>query len=348
MAEPTIDFQKYLRLIRKVRSGEALNKQELAFVVEFKQDVDTGALDKIKDRDAYKKLTPEEQGELSQEALDASTKLLFQDPTYKEDLISLAKDAEQGKVSEKIATGLNIALAGTDIITSIGQIRGAKDAAKRSRRPSRPAPLTASPELQNAIVQAQQGNFDAVRALAPAQLAILDNYLSDINQARTASTGQAGNFGALAQVASGRRNRASAQLAPIADTITARNQSRLDNLLGLKLQENQAIQQSGAQFYPTDIQQYQFDQVAAQNDRVAGQQNLRSSLTGLGSQLPQLLSELAVKKKYDDIYNTMSQYGTEVGEMAAKTNLENRERMNGRKMTQLADPQYLDQLYGAG
>lgn len=342
MADPAaIDFQKYLRLIRKVKAGEVLTKKELAYVVEFKQDVDTGAIDKVKDTEEFKKLTPEEQGELSREALDASTKLLFQDPAYKESLVDLAKEAEQGKLSEKITTGLNIALAGTDIISSIGQVKAADRSTRRARRPTRPTPLTASPELANAITQAQAGNFDAARALAPAQLAILDNYLSDLNMARTASTGQAGTYGALGQVASTRRNRASAELAPIADSITARNQARLDDLLTMKLRENANIQQSQSQAYPYDVQQYQFDLESANNQRNAGMGNLRSSVDMLATQLPQTIAKMATQKRYNDIYNTMSQYGADNASLAGKTSVDVASRHNGTPY----NPSWLEEIY---
>lgn len=341
--EDQIDYQRYLRLVRKARSGKVLTQDELSYIIEFKQDVDQGAIDKVKNSEEFKKLSPEEQGELTTQALDASTKLLFQDPAYKETILNLAREAEKGKLSEKITTGLNVALAGSDIISSIGQIQTGKNAARRSRRPGRPAPLTASPELANAITQAQQGNFDSVRALAPAQLAILDNYLSDLGNARTASTGQAGTYGALGQVASNRRNRANVELAPVADQITARNQSRLDDLLAMKLAENQAINRSQSQMYPYDLEQYQLEQQTAADTGAAGRQNLLTSTSALASFLPKGIAELATQKRYEDAYNNMIQYGQNNADLAGKTSNDIAGRFNN--MTRIVDPEYLDQIY---
>lgn len=335
------NYKEYLRLIRKVRGGESLSKDELKFVVEFKQDVDTGAIDKIQNSAEFKKLSPQEQSELTTQALDASTKLLFQDPTYKEDLIGLAEEADRGELSEKLTTGLNLALAGTDIITSAQQIKQGNSRQRRARRPATPAPLTADPQLQQAISDAQNGNYDAIRALAPAQRQILDNYLSDLNNAKTASTGQAGNYGALAQVASSRRNRSAQELAPIGDAITARNQGRLDNLLGMKQNENQAIQQSQAQPYPYELQQYQYDLDSANNQRIAGMSNLRSSVGQLASVLPETLAKYSTRKRYNDIYNTMSQYGEDVADMAGKTSLDVASRHNGFQW----HPEWLNEMY---
>lgn len=335
------DFKEYLRLIRKVRSGEALSKDELKYVVEFKQDVDTGAIEKIQNSAEFKKLSPEEQGELTTQALDASTKLLFQDPRYKEDLVGLAEEAERGELSEKLTTGLNLALAGTDIITSAQQVKQGNRRSSRTRRPSQPAPLTPEPALQQAIAQAQNGDYSAVRALAPAQLAILDNYLSDINNAKTASTGQAGSYGANTQVASSRRNRASQELAPIGDAITARNQNRLDNLIATKIGENQAIQQSQAQFYPYELDQYQFDLNSANNQINAGMGNLRSSVGQLASLLPETIAKYSTRKRYNDIYNSMSQYGDEIATMAGKTSNDVASRHNGYQW----HPEWLNEMY---
>ncbi len=322
------EYKKYLQLLKKLKErNKILSNDELKFIIKFEQDVDQGLLDKKLSGPEWDKLSESERGELQRAQAHEATKLFLQDPSYKQHIIDLNEEAAKGRLTEQITTGLNIALAGSDVVSAIGQTQQAKGAARRSLKPQRPAPLTESPELKYAIEQAQQGNMDAVRALAPAQLAILDNYLSDLNQAKTASTGQAGTYGALGQLASNRRNRANVELAPMYDSVVARNQGRLDNLLGMKLAENQAIQQSQAAFYPTDINQYQYDQTAANNNMVAGQQNLRGSLTELGKFLPKLVAESATKKRYDDIFNSMSSY-PEFQDLAARTSVDNQIRHN--------------------
>lgn len=338
-------YRKYLQLVEKIQKGNYVpSKDEWKFFVEFKQEVDTFANDAVSlSKEEFEKKYPDaaERRKISSDAIDNSFKLLIQDPRNKERLLDLAKEAEQGKLTEKVTTGLNTVLAGSDIIQSIGQVKQSNQATRRARRPSRPAPLTASPELQNAIVQAQSGNFDAARQLAPAQLAILDNYLSDLSTAKTASAGQASTYGALGQVASSRRNRANVELAPLADTITARNQNRLDDLLSLKLQENANIQQSQSQFYPQDIQQYQFDLESANNQRNAGLSNLRGSVDAFASQLPQTIAKMATQKRYNDIYNSMSQYGADNAALAGKTSVDVASRHNGTPY----NPNWLEEIY---
>jgi len=317
-----LEYKKYLKIIERYRAGKAVPKEDLKFMVEFSTTANPKAVDdyikKAKDNGEWYKLSGDQQKELESGAAIESIRQMLTDPSYKQDIVELARDAEKGRVSAKIQAGLNTILTGADIVSSVGQINAANQAAKRVRRPTRPAPLTASPELQNAIVQAQQGNYDAVRALEPAKLAILDNYLSDLNNAKTASTGQAGQFGAMAQVASSRRNRANLALAPLGDTIAARNQQRLDNLLQMKLNENQNIQQSQAQFYPNDLLQYNTDLQRADALGATGRTNLRTAVTDFSRQIPGAVANYAVDPKYDQIINSMNMYGDKNAQAAAE------------------------------
>ena len=129
----------------------------------------------------------------------------------------------------------------------------------------------------------------------------MDQYLSDLNQAKVASAGQAGTYGALAQVASQRRGRGAQALAPIIDDIKAREQGRLDNLTGMKIGENQAIQQSNAQYYPNDLYQYQLEQQAAGQLGSQGRSNLFQSLANFGNDAVPVAANFATKRRFDGI-----------------------------------------------
>lgn len=288
-----------------------LSKDDYKFFLDFNMDEES----------KNKLFTDPSVSEEERRAIEANWEAL-QNADYKQDLLETAERGEKEDLANKITQGLNVALAGADIATSVGQIQSSKAAAKRLRRPTRPTTLTSEPLLQQAIADAQRGNYDTVRALAPAQREILDQYLADLNTAKSVTGGQAGGYGALAQLASTRRGRRTLELVPMADQIRRQNLQRYDELLGMKLAENQAINQSQAQLYPYDLNQYNQDAIAAGELGQYGRSNLRSSMTALGSFLPQAISDLTVKKRFDDIYNSGLVFGKDNAKIMADADVD--------------------------
>jgi hypothetical protein len=304
-------MDKYLRILQRMRAGKKISKEEIKFFLGYSADVDETKLEQLRKKE-FKDLSSEE----IQQMIDESGKLLLTDPDNKAKALELAQDAEKGRVSDNIAIGLNAILAGSDISASRAQIAESNRLLGNSKKPSRPGAPKADPYLDQAINQAQVGTMDASRALAPAQLQILDNYLSDINNAKVASTGNAGQFGSLAQAASSRRNRAAQELVPIGDQVKAREQSRLDNLIGTRIDQNQQSFANQASLYPTDMQQYMMEQQIAGSLGATGRENLRTSVGNLANLIPSTFSKLAANRKYDGLYNQMSGYGKDNAKIA--------------------------------
>lgn len=328
-------FQRYLHIVRLIRAGRAdkLKKDDYLFFRQF--SLDPAAINEFKASQEFKSL-PEDEKKLTEANLAA-----FQTPEFKNEVLLMGEDVEKAELANKLTQAVNIALSGADILTSGQQIRAANEAQRRIRRPQSPAPLTADPLLQRALADADRGNLDAARALSPAQLQILDQYLSDINTARSVSGGQAGLYGALAQTASTRRGRRSLELAPLYDTIQRRGEARYDQLLAQKLAENRAIQESQAQTYPYDLQQYNNELVAAGNLGVLGRQNLRSSVGAFASYLPALASRFAVKKKYGDVFNANVGYGPENARIMAEAAVDHDSGYDDNYI------QYLQEIYNS-
>lgn len=311
----------WFALIQKTQRGEKWTKDDEKFYINNVATVDVARLQEL----ATKARAKGEDGNVMPLSPDETTELLtlmgqqnLTSDGARAMYLKKAEDIAKTDLGNKIASVLNTTLAAGDIISSTKQINEARRLARQSRRPSAPPALTRDPELQNAIAQAQQGNYDAARALEPAKLAIFDTYLSDIANAQTASTGQAGAFGALGQVASSRRNRGNINLAPIGDSITARNQSRLDNLLAMRLGENQAIQQSQAQNYAPDLRQYQLEQESIGGLGATGRQNMRQSLLNLGSQVPGMIANQAISSRYNKMMANLGIYGKDIQDMGAQ------------------------------
>ena len=335
--------QRWYALMQKTIDGKELSKEEAEYFFKNLPKLDDARFQELAKKLETEKLLP--QGEASELLTIMAQKAAV---ANKDAYFDNAEEISKTNLGNKISGVLNTAIAAGDIVASAQQISKSRNLARQSRRPSRPAPLTADPLLSQAIVEAQQGKFDAARRLAPAQLAILDQYMSDINQARTASTGQAGTYGALAQVASTRRGRGAQQLAPMMDDIIARQDERKDNLLRLKLNENQAIQQSQAQFYPTELEQYRAEQAAIANLGAQGRENLRQGIANFGSQIVDPIAQAATKRRFDRLRATMGQY-PEAADIRIKAETDLNNTYNGvPPMLEQAYPSTYDSGYFSG
>ncbi len=339
--DPQLD--KYLRILERLRAGREVSKEELKHFASYSQDIDEGKLEKIR----LKLSTKEGLANLTDEDvtsyIDEGRKALSS-PAYKDKTLELARDAEQGKLSDKIAAGLNTALSGIDIASSIKQINQANKLAK-TPRPGRPNIPNVDPRLDQALNKAQQGTFDQSRALAPAQLQILNQYLSDINNAKVVSGGQSGTYGALGQVAANRRNEAAQSLIPLADQIKAREQGRYDNLLGMKLQQNQQNFDNQNQLYNVDLDQYNQAQRAAGALGATGRSNLRNSMANFGQQIPGAIASGVVDDKYKNIYKQMEGYGADNAAISAYANKAIDDRYSNPYGTLTSDDT-INQAYG--
>ncbi len=201
--------------------------------------------------------------------------------------------------STKFAPLFNAVLAGSDIATSIGQINQAKRGAANLRQPGLPPVPDIDPALNQSIRDAQVGTYDSAAATGQARQVIDDQYQKDIALAKSIGGGQASTLGALGQVASMRRGRAAGSLVPMVDSIRAREQSRLDNLIG---QRGGLLDQNYRnKFYQYRAMQdvYDKDAAAVGGLGAAGRQNLRSSVQNLLGATPGVAARL-----YDGSYGT--------------------------------------------
>lgn len=291
------EIKKYFELIQKIRSGQRPSKDELSFFLSYTPTIDESKLKKLVDGGEFTST------EDARNAMVEVGRLLQSSPEYKQDVMDLAQSQEAGKISENLSQGINLILGGADIGTSIAQIQAGNRASRNSRRPSRPVVPGRDALLQNALRQAEEGQFDAARAMAPVQQQIEDQYLSDIQGAKTASTGQAGAYGAYRQLASNNRNRAALNLAPIQDEVRRGQQARYDNLLGMRMDETQQQFRNQAYLYPQDLEQYNTEQGIAARVGQAGRLNLRDSLYNLGGQVAGSIGSGVAQRRFDQLRN---------------------------------------------
>lgn len=301
------DWIRFFRVMNTLQSGRQVQKDDLDFFINSNEYADPAVMNSL-----GAKLG--QGGTLSNEeykTLVNEGRKLLTSPENKDKVLALAQKAEQGRISQNVRSGLNTMLAGTDIATSLGQIAKSKQLGRQTRRPATPSTLQRDPLLAQSLDSASRDTGDVQRALLPAREGIRDTYQADLGTARTASGGQAGAYGAYAQVASDRRNRANLDLVPMADQIRRQRQGRYDQLVGQHLQEGQAINASEGRYYPEALYQYNLDKQVAAGLGQVGRQNLRSSMTGFAQGIPDAAAQYATQQKYQDTYNRMVPHGGE-------------------------------------
>jgi hypothetical protein len=308
------ELKKYLAILKKVREGREVSKEDLSFFAEYTPEVDSSKMEAIIASGDFS--NPAE----VQAALQEASVALQTSPEYKDKISQAAADNEGTEVAGKITQGLNMLLGLRDISQSKQQINASNAALAKSKRPSRPVVPQRDQYLQQALRSAEQGTFDSERAMAPVRAEIQDQYLTDQANAKTASTGQSGAFGAYSQLAANRRNRAALNLAPIQDQVRSREQQRYDNLLGMRLDETQNMFQNQASTYPYELQQYRAEQDAAGELGAMGRENLRNSVFGVASQIPQAVGDEYAKRRYRKLYDQLSMYSPEAADIGVKGN----------------------------
>jgi len=320
MAKQPSDIKKYVRIALRLKSSPLdVSKDDLKFFAGYTPEIDENRIAEINtELDRLKKSGEQVPPELTAEILMSNTQQQLGTPELKDKILQVAQETEAGKNFDKIAQGLNVLLAGTDVAQSINQIAQSKNLQNKSRRPTAPGIPQRDQYLQQALRNTQEGNYGVSQALAPAQAEIGDQYRADLQNAKTASTGQAGAFGSYAQLAANRRNRAALDLVPLGNQVKQQNVQNYNQLLGMRQQETQNQYENSLATYPYDLQQYQLEQQMAGHLGAQGNINLRNSATELGGGLAKTLADMKAKRRYDAIRNLHDVTGH--GDMAVKAN----------------------------
>jgi hypothetical protein len=329
------ELRRYFQIANQLRGRRKVPSQDMLFFLSYTHQIDEAKMRKLVEGGEF--ATTED----VRAALMEAGKALQTSPEYKQLLLEVAQSADAERTTSKVAQTANLILGGVDIATSINQIRQGDKAARESRRPARPAIPQRDIFLQQALRGAEENIYDTERAIAPVRQEIQDNYLNDLQAAKTASTGQAGAYGAYRQLASMNRNRAAAELAPIQDQIRRGQQARYDNLLGMRMGETQQMFENQASLYPYDLQQYNYDQKAAASLGSTGRANLRDSLYNLSGQVAGVVGQNAAQRRYSNLINRAIASGLPPDIVVGAE--ENINRYNPH----LNEQSYYEQLYGA-
>lgn len=192
-------------------------------------------------------------------------------------------------------------LAGGDVMSSLSQIQSSKNAIRDLKRPSMPSIPGMDPMLDNAIRNAELGTMDAARAAAPAMQQLQDQYGQDMALAKSVGGGQASTVGALGQIAAMRRARGAANLVPLVDSVRAREQGRVDNLMQMRLNQRQQNYYNRVRQAQLNLDQYNQDVDVVGKLGSAARTNLRNSAQALLNQAPRVMARIG--RGYNDKYS---------------------------------------------
>jgi hypothetical protein len=201
------------------------------------------------------------------------------------------------KNRQKFTTALGLA---NDIITTGAEISDAKEQIRQSekaidelQKPTTPSALTKNPKLKAAMRRAEldlAGEGDAA-FLSPYERAAQDQYAKDIAVAKTASTGQAGAFGSMAQTAAQRRRQGSRELVPLLQQKRQQDFANMQGLIGQDIQEDQFINRSNLSRYGQELGQYNLERGIAGRVGSAGRLNKALGRRTMGNRITDLLGD---------------------------------------------------------
>lgn len=198
---------------------------------------------------------------------------------------------------------VNSVQALSDIRDAQSQLDTAKGERKASKRPSRLRPYQKSPELQEAIRRAYTD-------LSPSSLAAQTEgltadaaqaYRGGLEQAKQASTGQAGAYGSYAQSAAQNRFRNALQIQELRNRLRNDTNRNLNYLIQNQIGENQSADVNARFRSQQDLEQYNAEQRAAGLAEQAGMYNRRLGMTNLLSASNDYLPEIAYAKADDPV-----------------------------------------------
>jgi hypothetical protein len=283
-------------ILQSIQAGKSLSKEQTDYVI---SSLGKGLAGKVPASDSGMSL--EEFMSNLTPAIDA----LRKSPEGQANLKQVLADRRTQRFVKQYTPFFNAILAGADINTSLSQVRNSNKAIKNLVRPGLPAVPLNDPALNDALRGAQVGTMDAARAIGPARQELQDQYAKDIALAKSIGGGQSSTLGALGQVASLRRARGAAALAPQIDAIRAREQGRVDNLLGMRQQQSQQNFYNRKLNSDTALNQYGLDLQSAGQLGSTGRLNLRNSMSSLLGAVPGVAARIG--QGYNDKYSQYEQ-----------------------------------------
>lgn len=219
------------------------------------------------------------------------------------------KDAKfAAEVTGALQQGVGFIGALADLKFSKKQIEAAEKGLSKLRRPALPNVSGIDNALEQEIYRAQMGTMDSHRALDPAKAQLREQQVADQQVAQSVSGGQAGIYGGLAQASATRRNRGARELVPMADTVRAREQGNLNNLLQLRQYQDRARfdQQSNnagilENRFNMDTNIYGNLLATGIENRRDSWRNMGNSLAGIGGQLSPSLQRMVGQGNFNGI-----------------------------------------------
>lgn len=270
------------------------NKDKIQKLEEFFQKYKEGEKPSEKDYNLFLETLGEAENdpELGSLFSDYSADMdqLLNDPN----LINHAKKQQKTEnISNAVQMGVNILSSLNGLSVGNKQIKQSQDALSKLKKPNISSLRLNSPLRKQQITNSLRDINSIDQYIAPAREGIFDQYTKDINTAKTASTGQAGDFGSLAQVASLRRNAALRQLIPLGLQGRAQAQGRLDSLIDSEQLDKYREYSGNLNKYNIDLGQYNLEAEAAGQLGQTGNINKYNSINGILGQLPSMVGPIA-------------------------------------------------------
>jgi hypothetical protein len=230
-------------------------------------------------------------------------------PENKNRLLELSRKQDIANKNTAYSNAIGLMLSAADVATGQSQIAEFRRRTKELKRPTRPGVMATDPYLDAAKKAAERGTYGESIAAKAARQQSFDAYQQDIQNARVASTGQAGGYGALAQAATTRLGRRGAEMAPQIEAFRQGREQQRAQMAGLSAEENVARYKSMAEMYPSDLKAYGEEATAVGELGQMGYLNRRTGLSEVAGYVPIMYGNERINRKYQSLRDALTTRG---------------------------------------
>lgn len=271
-----MDKEKLLELLERNPQAGELSDEEINLLLEGLAELNENKADpdasENNDKDYF------DEGVWSK--LNGFVNQITSSPVWRAKLEAKQRESELNKLSEKVRSGLQLALGAFDIGVSASQIGRSEKKLDEIEKPVKPRLPFVNKNLQQALRRSKARLSDPTLGgeIAPARQANMDAFLQDAATAKTVSKGQPALYGALMQSAVNRRYKNNLNMVPYLNQIRRQEEAAYNRLLERELTEDQNRFYRNMTLFDRDIGMFNRDNQAAGNLGRIGRMNLRRSL----------------------------------------------------------------------
>ena len=247
------------------------------------------------------------------------TERIYSIPKYK-------NNETRKEITSAIEGGFELFNTFSNLAAANRQIKDAKTAAESLVKPETPSVKGKNQDLINSTEGARRDRTQRIKEIDPILQRNLDMMRSGLGVARTASTGQAGSYGALGQNVINQARRSNNAAIPQIAAIRRQQDSRYDKLVGQGIQEDAIRDAQLMNRYGIQNENYQTEAAAIGQLGAIGRENRANIMQGMGGAVTNALQPLSSMVLNNSRFNNARSNGIDMGKVNDQSLVNNAQR----------------------